>query len=105
VVNPVVLRLVEEEYLPSSLNVILLDWYSIYWLYWYKSTSTDAEGAALASSLNVILLDWYSIYWLYWHKSTNTDAEGAAGITRRKRPLASPPSTSSRVLVYEAFSC
>ena len=25
-VNPVVLRLVEEEYLPASLNVVLLDW-------------------------------------------------------------------------------
>ena len=71
-VNPVVLRLVEEEYIPSSLNVILLDWYSIYWLSWYKSTKTDAAAAA--------------------------------GITRRKRPLESPPSTSSRVLVYEAFS-
>ena len=22
-------------------------WYSTYWLYWYKSTNTDADGAAL----------------------------------------------------------
>jgi hypothetical protein len=39
--------------------------YSVYWLYWYKSTNT----ASLARCL-VYLLDWY--------KGTDTDAEGAA---------------------------
>ena len=36
-------------------------------LYWYRSTNTDAEGAARCS-----------VCLLYWYKSTNTDAEGAA---------------------------
>ena len=37
--------------------------YSVYLLYWYKSTNSDARRSA--------------IYLLYWYKSTNSDAEGA----------------------------
>ncbi len=53
--------------------------YSVYLLYWYKGTNTDAEGAA-------ILLYWYTStntdaervsILLSWYRSTNTDAECA----------------------------
>jgi len=42
------------------------------WLYWYKSTNTDAEGALQASY--ALENDLHSVCLLYWYKSTNTDA-------------------------------
>ena len=44
--------------------------YSLYLLYWYKSTHTDTK--ARQDSHQILL---YSIYLLYWYKSTITDTE------------------------------
>jgi hypothetical protein len=58
--------------------------YSIYLLYWYKSTNTDAAGGGGLSggrrvhALNPTLC---SVYLLYWYKSTNM-AAGGGGIGR-----------------------
>jgi hypothetical protein len=43
--------------------------YSVYLLYWYKSTDTDASSRACFR---------YSVYLLYWNKSTDTDANSRA---------------------------
>ena len=48
--------------------------YSIYLLYWYKSTNTDTEAGSQAGRRHAR----YSVYVLYWYKSTNTDTEGAS---------------------------
>jgi hypothetical protein len=46
--------------------------YSVYSLYWYKSTNTDAtDGIERAQELQQCR---HSVYSLYWYKSTNTDA-------------------------------
>ena len=44
-----------------------LTWYSLYLLYWYKSTNADA-GSKWASP------NWYLLYLLYWYTSTNAGA-------------------------------
>jgi hypothetical protein len=52
-------------------------YYSIYWLYWYKSTNTDAaaaRSARAATQHSFAPLDLLALL----VKSTNTDAEGAA---------------------------
>jgi hypothetical protein len=57
--------------------------YSVYLLYWYKSTKTDVR---------------YSVYLLYWYKSTKTDAQDAARIARcgyEMRQVACFPSATS----------
>jgi hypothetical protein len=63
-------------------------------LYWYKSTNTDAEGAAsrwraesgrgellVRAALGVRQVFVTQFYLLYWYKSTHTDAEA---LSRRK---------------------
>jgi hypothetical protein len=52
--------------------------YSIYLLYWYKSTNTDAPRRAFSPRLDnsrTIFQGWsrYSRYLLYWYKDTHTD--------------------------------
>jgi hypothetical protein len=87
--------------------------YSVYLLYWYQSTHTDADEALLASRRSTSG-SWasrflrktcqtsstrtarYSVYLLYWYKSTNTDAEGAAS-SRASRSCRSPTARSSRL--------
>ena len=62
--------------------------YSVYLLYWFKSTitdtpaaspHTDADSGAYVAKQHGRRFAKDSVYLLYWHKSTNTDAEGAAG--------------------------
>jgi hypothetical protein len=67
------------------------NWYSVYLLYWCKSTNTDAEGAATENRFFFEVTDTHkkkisascspmkirTVYLLYWYKNTNTDAEGA----------------------------
>jgi hypothetical protein len=51
--------------------------YSVYLLYWYKSTNTDAKlrTAPLCDAAQRVSCRLrYSVYLLYWYKSTNTDA-------------------------------
>ena len=43
--------------------------FSVYLIYWYKSTDTDASSPACYR---------YSVYLLYWYKSTDTDASSRA---------------------------
>jgi len=43
---------------------------SVYWLYWYKSTNTDADVSLLDANGRKC-----SVCWLYWYKSTNTDSD------------------------------
>jgi hypothetical protein len=50
--------------------------YSVYLLYWYKSTNTDASDALCLEGLAASMR--YSVYLLYWYKGANTAAEGAA---------------------------
>ena len=60
--------------------------YSIYLLYQYKRTNTDAEGATRLRGhafrawkrAHGIYPIWSSIYLFYWYKDTNTDTEGVA---------------------------
>ena len=75
--------------------------YSVYSLYWYKSTNADSEGGAAEKSGILIRgqievesqrerelerqRSPYSIYSLYWYKSTTTDAEGAEKVAYRAR--------------------
>jgi hypothetical protein len=47
-------------------------YYSLYVLYWYKSTNT-ACGAGCGAYDESKSCRRYSIYLLYWYKSTNTD--------------------------------
>ena len=57
--------------------------YSVYLLYWYKSTSTDTGGAARMCEHATFFCQFcFSFRWaqLYWYKSTSTDAGGAARI-------------------------
>jgi hypothetical protein len=53
---------------------------SVYLLYWYKRTNTDAKGAAreAGGGARHCLLRASDISLLYWYKRTNTDAKGAA---------------------------
>ena len=44
-------------------------YYSVYLIYWYKSTYTACGAYDESKSCRR-----YSIYLLYWYKSTNTDA-------------------------------
>ena len=44
---------------------------SVYLLFWYKSTNTDASDDLLDA---ILARTHYSVYLLSWHKSTNTDA-------------------------------
>jgi hypothetical protein len=56
--------------------------YSIYLLYWYTSTNTDAKGAARLSHNDVAVFvvgSLLRLLLLYWYKGTDTDAAGAAG--------------------------
>jgi hypothetical protein len=55
-------------------------WYSLYLLYWYKSTNTDAEEALLAKARleQLQTAEDPAVYLLYWYKSTTTDTKGAA---------------------------
>jgi hypothetical protein len=80
----------------------LPDSYSVYWLYWYKSTEfTGFTGTNLLCrcSMNAFLPDSYSVYWLYWYKSSQftgllvqTCCAGASS-TRSCRILALPSHT------------
>jgi hypothetical protein len=45
--------------------------YSLYLLYWYKSTNTDAF---IADQPQLQAVAAASLYLLYWYTSTNTDA-------------------------------
>jgi hypothetical protein len=91
--------------------------FSVYLLYWYKSTHTDAEEllqatTSLRASCRQCLL--YSVYLLYWYKRTHTDAEELLQATTSRRtscrqclhslPRGHTPYTSS-VLVHRALSC
>ncbi len=51
-------------------------YYSVYLLYWYKSTNTYSPketDATLIALRNEFF--YYSVYLLYWYKSTYTDAK------------------------------
>jgi hypothetical protein len=58
--------------------------YSVYLLYWYKSTNTDAAASHLpplqSKLLKASTCNRYSVYLLYWDKSTNTDTRICANI-------------------------
>jgi hypothetical protein len=64
----------------------------MHWLYWYKSTNTDAE-TAVEYCLPV------HMYLLYWYKSTNTDGSCCAGRQRARLRL-SGSYICSRMLTY-----
>ncbi len=54
--------------------------YSIYLLYWYTSTNTDAAAAdadAAAADADCFTGTQVQILTLYWYTSTNTDAAAA----------------------------
>jgi hypothetical protein len=51
--------------------------YSVYLLYWYKSTNTDFQKCAMASYVACACCR-SSVYLLYWYKSTNTDFQKCA---------------------------
>ena len=48
---------------------MLSSWYSVYFVYWYRSTNTDAEGTSVEGKVCV------QLYLLYWYRSTNTDSK------------------------------
>ena len=45
----------------------------LYSVYWYKSTNTDAAGAASQCARNGEHTLGIQVYLLYWYKSTSTD--------------------------------
>ena len=55
-------------------NARLADRYSVYLLYWYKSTNTDTCVSLTADNLSKLQC---SLYLFYWYKRANTDAKGA----------------------------
>jgi hypothetical protein len=65
--------------------------YSVYLLYWYKSTDTDARCSCMKSTgargSHPMARRGTPIYLLYWYKSTNTDALLPAAT----HPTSSPP--------------
>jgi hypothetical protein len=75
--------LLQKYYMPAPASSCR---FSVYLLYWYKSTNTDAEEGAVAA-LPQAPPPEFSVYLLYWYKSTNTDAEGAVAAL----PQAPPP--------------
>ncbi len=56
--------------------------YSIYWLYWCKSTNTDTGGAVGAGKAgDSMIIASYSIYWLYWYKVQILMQKALPGLT------------------------
>jgi hypothetical protein len=73
---------IDANYATLVLNALCLEGlaasmrYSVYLLYWYKSTNTHASDALCLEGLAASMR--YSVYLLYWYKGANTAAEGAA---------------------------
>ena len=74
--------------------------YSVYLLYWYKSTNTDGMEAISP----VRKLPRYSVYFLYWYNSTNTDGMEAISpvreLPRATNSIGGERATRSRYSLY-----
>ncbi len=58
-------------------------YYSVYLLYEYKNTHTDADAAVARAHPKLSTRPreaGYSVYLLYWYKSTHTDADEQTGL-------------------------